>query len=54
MVHLVDIKNRAKELYYKHMELNAEEFDYMWIQCSRDYREAWMTIAAADLGVDYG
>jgi len=54
MVHLTDIKDRAKALYYKHMELDRDLYHFMWKQCSQDYREAWMLIAAADLGVDYG
>tara|TARA_R110000744_G_scaffold147612_2_gene260564 strand:- start:558 stop:830 length:273 start_codon:yes stop_codon:yes gene_type:complete len=42
------VKRKAKELYHDHMDLSCTN-DFMWGQCSVDYREAWLTIAKEDL-----
>ncbi|UIW11062.1 hypothetical protein VP5_050 [Vibrio virus VPMCC5] len=43
-----DIEEYAKTLYYKHMELCPYEYDFMWRQCSIEYRQAWRFIAECE------
>ena len=39
----------AKEHYFKHLGLNKYEYAHMWDQCDTNYKQAWVTIAKADL-----
>lgn len=43
------IEERAKSLYYNHLNIDSTTYNYMWGQCSEDYKEAWRTIAKEDL-----
>jgi len=45
---LKPIVTAAEKLYYKHMDLDPEEYYYMWQQCTQEYRDAWTLIANAD------
>jgi len=36
---------KAKKLYKQHLNLNSNQVDYMWKQCSQEYRDAWLLIA---------
>jgi len=45
----VSVIKRAQELYYKHLDIDSEGYEYMWNQCVPSYQQAWVTIAEADL-----
>ncbi len=40
-----ELLNAAKNLYFSYMQLDADEYEYMWDQCNSEYRLAWVTIA---------
>ncbi|AUR87476.1 hypothetical protein NVP1101O_065 [Vibrio phage 1.101.O._10N.261.45.C6] len=42
------VTKSAKRLYYKHINLDEDAYDFLWGQCSEDYRQAWKVIAEAD------
>ena len=44
-----ELITRAKELYYIRMNLDQNTYSYMWIQCSIDYRAAWIKIAELEM-----
>ncbi|AUR94340.1 hypothetical protein NVP1193O_209 [Vibrio phage 1.193.O._10N.286.52.C6] len=43
------INIRAEGLYYRRMGLCPMNYDFMWPQCSEDYRDAWRVIARIEL-----
>lgn len=39
----------AEKLYHSHYGRDPVKYSYMWRQCSENYRQAWITIAEAQL-----
>lgn len=44
-----DILMKAKELYYQHIGFDEALNHFLWGQASREYQQAWVTIARIDL-----
>lgn len=47
-----DILMKAKELYYQHIGFDEGLNHFLWGQASREYQQAWITIARIDLEGD--